>query len=248
MPNAAKLSQQGQSAYLRAESVRQGIALSGTHLHARLYAAAGRPLPFLLNGNPVAHCDIWDTDPVGRDHPTDRHLRAIAAAGRADVVTDNPVYQACYKEISPMTGAAILADSFSDCDGRDSVGLAAMAFDGFNRDGSERRIPAALSSNFQCVAADDPARFPTLPKAKRTMKDRKVRLTTGGGLAAMPHNYRRITAEEAAKWTQGEQGGYIVRKSRPADDRRDRTGKGCAAKRAAGRAGLQAAYAAQQQT
>lgn len=180
MPDAAKLSRQGSNGHFAREAVRQGVG-AGTWIHSNAWCDAGRPAPFLLEGVPVAVPDVWDIAPDGRWHPRERLLAAIARAGRDDVLVPNPAFEACWREASISTRAAMYAESFP-C-GRDSVGVATM-IDDIGPDGTHRRIIAALGTMGNLVPKGHPAEFPLAPKV------RSVRPTGGRIEGALPHGYR----------------------------------------------------------
>jgi len=198
MPDGAKLSQQGMSGHFRREAIRQGIA-DGAWIHANAWADAGRPAPFLLEGVPVAVPDVYDIAPDGRWHPRERLLAAIARAGRDDVLEPNPAFEACWREASPATKAAIYAESFP-C-GRDCVGVATM-IDDIGPGGTHRRIIAALGTMGNLVPKGDPAHYPLAPKV------RSVRPTGGRIEGALPHGYRWATAGDQPGHRNA---GYVVK-------------------------------------
>lgn len=174
MPDAAKQSRQGTSGHFAREAVRQGLC-DFVHSHDSLYAEAGCPPQYTLEGVPRYRWELRDK----WGGPTQLLADALA---RGVQPVDNPAYRATVAGIRPSTAGAILAESYP-C-GRDSVGLATIVTVG------NRRVIAALGSASNLVPKGHPAHMPL------ASKPRNIRNTGGYVEEALPYGYRWATAAD----------------------------------------------------
>lgn len=181
MPDAAKLSQQGASGLFRRLAVQTATG-DGEWCHAASYTDAGRPLPYILQGQPVAWGDMFAD--AGENKPLPRLLAAIAETGEQRPWRDNPAYIGTIHKASPAARAAMYADSYA-C-GVDCVGVATMV-DATAPDGTHRRIIVSLGG--QCVPPGDPNEYPVISRV-RTKGRSSVKVTGGAIEGALPYGYR----------------------------------------------------------